>query len=303
MTKKVLLCGNDLLIQSIIRHNVFKDQPFELIWYQREAEFSQEVNDILSSAVLAQNLSLTGTNTPPWGEIDLLLVGQPEFAEDLSLVERMRVETQWTQFLINQAMANNFSGKVCFLSANSEQQVVSAIRFSGLPASSVFGIGTAQLSLLAEQLVSKVLHVDVRQIQVNVVGTLSRPIPAWSRGRVAGIPLLSLIAQENSLFNQDNLDEIEAALQHNSLEGLLPAMLNSLDQIFGALFSSFGLIITLAHQVELGDSLIAISEPVLLSAQGLSTMPLVNLSENENQQLGAAKAEVLAQIQELMGGK
>ncbi len=305
MTKNILLCGNDLLMEAIIQHNILQDKDIKFTWYQQEVEFPALVQEILSAAVMAKNFSLTATNTPKWEDIDLLLIGKPisRIEKDPEENAALRAEIHWTQLIINQAMANNFSGKVCFLSEHSEEQVFSALHFSGLPVSSIFGLGTLPVTLLAENLLSSILKIDVTQVHVDVLGTAHQTVPAWSRGLIAGAPLLSLVAQENSLFKQDYLTEIDDKLQKVTAKSLLPAVLGSLDRLFDALFSRFGLVMPLTHQIKFGDQTIALSEPVLLSNQGVSSMVGIKLSENEKQQLAAIKGDVLASIQGLTGGK
>ncbi len=305
MSRNVLICGNDLLVEAILQHNIVQDKEISFIWYQKDVEFPHSVQDILNSAVMAKNLRLTATNTPEWNDIDLLLIGKSESAseKDLTFEESLRAEIHWTQLLINQAMANNFAGKVCFLTEHGEEQVFSALRFSGLPDNAIFGLGTLPLSMLVEKMISNILKIDVRQIHVSVLGTFADAVPAWSRGLVAGTPLLSLIAQENSLFTQNELTKIEERLKESSEKSLLPVILASIDRVFEALFSSFAQIIPLTHQVQVDEQKIAISEPVLLSTQGVSQLPTLNLSEDEKQKLVDIKDQVLSQIQSLTGGR
>lgn len=305
MTKNVLICGNDPLVEAILQHNIIEDKSINFIWYQKEVEFSDAVEDVLTSGVLAKNLSLTATNTPDWSSIDLLLIGDLDVAENdnLEFQQKLRSEIHWTQVIMNQAMANNFAGKVCFLTEHCEEQVFSALHFSGLPVNAIFGLGTFPLSILAEKLISNILKIDARQVHVSVLGTSANALPAWSRGLVAGTPLLSLIAQENSLFSQDELTAIEEQLNRCSKRSLLPAILNGLDRVFEALFTPFAQSIPLTHQVELGGEKIAISEPVLLSTQGVSTLPTVNLSEDEKQRFVGIKTDVLSEIQTLVRGQ
>ncbi|MBN7275170.1 lactate dehydrogenase [Ligilactobacillus pobuzihii] len=305
MTKNVLICGNDPLVEAILQHNIIEDKSINFIWYQKEVEFSDAVQDVLTSEVLAKNLGLTATNTPDWSSIDLLLIGDLDVAENANLEfqQKLRSEIHWTQVIMNQAMANNFAGKVCFLTEHCEEQVFSALHFSGLPVNAIFGLGTFPLSILAEKLISNILKIDVRQVHVSVLGTSANALPAWSRGLVAGTPLLSLIAQENSLFSQDELTAIEEQLNRCSKRSLLPAILNGLDRVFEALFTPFAQSIPLTHQVELGGEKIAISEPVLLSTQGVSTLPTVNLSEDEKQRFVGIKTDVLSEIQTLVRGQ
>ena len=305
MTKNVLICGNDPLVEAILQHNIIEDKSINFIWYQKEVEFSDAVQDVLTSGVLAKNLSLTATNTPDWSSIDLLLIGDLDVAENANLEfqQKLRSEIHWTQVIMNQAMANNFASKVCFLTEHCEEQVFSALHFSGLPVNAIFGLGTFPLSILAEKLISNILKIDARQVHVSVLGTSANALPAWSRGLVAGTPLLSLIAQENSLFSQDELTAIEEQLNRCSKRSLLPAILNGLDRVFEALFTPFAQSIPLTHQVELGGEKIAISEPVLLSTQGVSTLPTVNLSEDEKQRFVGIKTDVLSEIQTLVRGQ
>jgi len=305
MTKNVLICGNDPLVEAILQHNIIEDKSINFIWYQKEVEFSDAVQDVLTSEVLAKNLGLTATNTPDWSSIDLLLIGDLDVAENANLEfqQKLRSEIHWTQVIMNQAMANNFAGKVCFLTEHCEEQVFSALHFSGLPVNAIFGLGTFPLSILAEKLISNILKIDARQVHVSVLGTSANALPAWSRGLVAGTPLLSLIAQENSLFSQDELTAIEEQLNRCSKRSLLPAILNGLDRVFEALFTPFAQSIPLTHQVELGGEKIAISEPVLLSTQGVSTLPTVNLSEDEKQRFVGIKTDVLSEIQTLVRGQ
>lgn len=303
MTKNVLISGNDWLVEAILQHNIIQDQELNLIWYQKETEFPRLVHELLAAATLAKNLNLTATNTPDWASIDLILVGnQAGEKTELSSDERLHAEIHWTQIIVNQAMANNFAGKICFLTRFSEPQVFAALHFSGLPENAIFGIGTLPLALVAEQLLANTLKIDVRQIHVSVLGTLLDPIPAWSRGLVAGTPLLSLVAQENSIFSQDKLLEIEKILKESTPKSLLPAILASIDKIFTALFSQFAQILPLTHQVLLGKQKIAVSEPVLLSNQGVSKLPSFTLSEQEKQDLARIKVAVLTQIENLTGG-
>lgn len=306
MTKNILVCGNDQLVEVILQHNIIQDQELNIVWYQSEAEFSESVQAILTAASLTKNLTLTATNTPEWKTVDLLLIGkqgakQSEREEDAE-EQQIHSEIHWTQMLINQAMANNFAGKVCFLTEFSELQVFAALHFSGLPDSAIFGLGTLPLALLAERLLANILKIDSRQIHVSVFGTRTTPVPAWSRSLVAGTPLLSLIAQENTIFTQDKLAEIEEVLHKNDPKSLLPVTLLAIDRIFAALFSPFAQIIPLTHQVLLGENKIAISEPVLLSNQGVSKLPGGNLSESEKQEISQIKLEVLTRIEKLIGG-
>lgn len=305
MTKNVLICGNDPLVEAILQHNIIEDKSINFIWYQKEVELSDAVQDVLTSGVLAKNLGLTATNTPDWSSIDLLLIGDLGVAENANLEfqQKSRSEIHWTQVIMNQAMANNFAGKVCFLTGHCEEQVFSALHFSGLPNNAIFGLGTFPLSILAEKLISNILKIDARQVHVSVLGTSANALPAWSRGLVAGTPLLSLIAQENSLFSQDELTTIEEQLNRCSKRSLLPAILDALDRVFEALFTPFAQSIPLTHQVELGGEKIAISEPVLLSTQGVSTLPTVNLSEDEKQRFVGIKTDVLSEIQALVRGQ
>ena len=57
--------------------------------------------------------------------------------------------------------------------------------------------------------------------------------------------------------------------------------------------------VPLTHEIEFAKQKIAISEPVVLSKQGVAVMTKLNLSEEETEQFVAVKQRVLAQIDEL----
>ena len=53
MSRNVLICGNDLLVEAILQHNIVQDKEISFIWYQKDVEFPHSVQDILNSAVMA----------------------------------------------------------------------------------------------------------------------------------------------------------------------------------------------------------------------------------------------------------
>ncbi|KRL84126.1 lactate dehydrogenase [Ligilactobacillus apodemi] len=297
MENNIMICGESSELKLFLQTCIIQDRPLNCDWFQISEETDPMVASLVNSANFADNFNLEMTLHPRWEQLELLVVGTPprSFIE----TEGKEAKRKWVQLVINQAMANGFKGKVCFVADNDHLWVYSALRFSGLPASNIFGLGTMPLSETVARLLGTGLAIGSDPIYANVIGTRDDSFIAWSRAQIAGNSLLSVVTQDNSLFDQSKLDQItatyldEAKLSHDIVTVLC------LQRICRAIFFNHPILVPLTHEIEFAKQKIAISEPVVLSKQGVAVMTKLNLSEEETEQFVAVKQRVLAQIDEL----
>ncbi len=93
--------------------------------------------------------------------------------------------------------------------------------------------------------------------------------------------MLGIVAQDNSLFGQANLDEITKDYQAKALQANKVVTVLCLQRICRALFFNHPILVPLTHEIEFAKQKIAISEPVVLSKQGVAVLTKLTLSEEE----------------------
>ena len=72
-----------------------------------------------------------------------------------------------------------------------------------------------------------------------------------------------------------------------------------LQRICRALFFNHPILVPLTHEIEFAKQKIAVSEPVVLSKQGVAVLTKLTLSEDESTQYMEVKQNVLAELENL----
>ncbi|MEY8661507.1 lactate dehydrogenase [Ligilactobacillus faecis] len=297
MENNLMVCGISDELTLFLNSCILHDDQLHGYLFQISDHISEQMQTLLANAELADNFTLEATMHPKWDKLELLLIGPApiEFVKE----NEKNTQRKWTQLIINQAMANGFKGKICFVTPDDHLWVYSALRFSGLPASDVFGLGTMPLSEVVALLLGRQLDLGSDPIYANVIGTTSDSLITWSRAQIAGNLILSLVAQDKSLFGQANLDEIEKTYQEK--ERLMHTMMTTrcLRRVIKALFFNHPILVPLTHEVEFATQKIALSEPVVIAKQGIKHMAKLNLSEEEKQTYLATKQKVVEELERL----
>ena len=297
MNNNIMICGENPELQLFLQTCILHDEHLKCFWFQINETPTAQVVSLVESSAFADNFVLEATAHPNWAELQLLLLGTPP--KDYVEAKRKNAQRRWIQLVINQAMANGFRGKICVVLPHDHLWVYSALRFSGLPANNVFGLGTMGFSETVARLLGERLDIGSDPIYANVIGTQDEAFIAWSRAQIAGNSVLGIVAQDNSLFGQANLDEITKDYQAKALQANKVVTVLCLQRICRALFFNHPILVPLTHEIEFAKQKIAISEPVVLSKQGVAVLTKLALSEEEMTQYIKVKQNVLAELENL----
>lgn len=297
MENNMMICGENPELKLFLQACILQDEHLDCKIFQFSEKIAPSVSQAVASAKFSDNFKLESTLHPNWSELQLVLLGTPpeEFVE----IEGENATRRWVQLVINQAMANGFKGKICVVMPDDYLWVYSALRFSGLSANNVFGLGTMGLSETVARLLGDRLDIGSDPIYANVLGTSSDAFIAWSRAQIAGNSLLSIVAQDNSLFDQALLDQITKEYRDQMILAHDVVTVICLQRIIRAVFFDHPILVPLTHEIEYANEKIAVSEPVVVSKQGVAVMTKLVLSEEEQQRYLEVKQIILDEIKDL----
>ena len=183
MNNNIMICGENPELQLFLQTCILRDEHLKCFWFQINETPTAQVASLVESSDFADNFGLKATAHPKWDELQLILLGTPP--KDYVETEGENAQRRWIQLVINQAMANGFRGKICVVLPHDHLWVYSVLRFSGLPANNVFGLGTMGLSETVARLLGERLDIGSDPIYANVIGTQDEAFIAWSRAQIA----------------------------------------------------------------------------------------------------------------------
>lgn len=304
--EKIVVSGFSHAVNEWLKEKIARSSQQEVQLYAPDDRHFLSAKRLVDAAQLVKaNIKITAK--PDWANTALLIVAAPseeilgdDEANDQGEISQACIEQiKWLQLVLNKAMAASFSGLVLVVGEDDELLVYSALRFSGLPQSNVFGLGTLPLSMAAKSLLTKNSVVSPKDVNLAVFGTQKQHFIPWGRVAIGAVPLLYFIAQKNKLFTQETMAAVNEQLAKTYREHKLLWQTKAIKFITQTLTSQSARLMPLMHAAKLGDENIAYANPVLLTQTGVAELIEPNLAEEEKQQQLTGMVQVKAKIDQL----
>lgn len=296
----LVICGYDASVMQLLQHFVLTDYPIKVTAFAADEASATQYEHLNHQAQYCDCFKMEVSSKIDWRTVDLMILASPVVVnEPVDLTARIK----WVQTVMNQAMAASFTGLVLLVAPQDELLVYSALRFSGLPTSNVFGLGTLPLGFAAKHLLVADSAVAASDIALAPIGTQENASIPWSRVRLGGTPLLYFIAQNNKVFTTEQLTQVADKMVPTYQADASFLQTKAMLIILAALAGKSGRLLPLTHQIKFGDDVIAYSSPVMLTQSGVAELIELNLSEEEKQQQLAQKTAIYQTTTELRNQK
>ncbi|WP_179395305.1 lactate dehydrogenase [Lacticaseibacillus absianus] len=212
----------------------------------------------------------------------------PAAAQRASTVAQMRK-------VLNTAMAAGFGGVVLVATQESAVGTFFAQRISGLPKTSVLGVGTQALTACFRRFLATRLAVPVDTVTAYAVGTQRDYALLWSRAYVGATPVLSLLKDGDPAALMGDAVQACQAFADAADEFVIAA---SVRRLIAALAGD-ALLTPVATLVDAAETPLALSQPMLIDARGVTQVARVSGSDAEQQEVAAITAGVMAKLTEI----
>lgn len=287
--RKVVVCGQSRLTTAVLKTLIESTQELAISMLSPE-----EVPAADSLALLSQmgHNPLVKLTAKAWPTVDVLVV--TDFGEATG-ADFQPVMLEQLRKVMSAAMAAGFQGKVLVATHDDAVLTYFAQRFSGLPKTSVIGLGTFGLSACFERLVSAQLKVPRRQVTAYVVGTARQPVLLWSRAYVAATPLLALLPPVDGVADPLLTQVSDAVSQYAQGDAAIfwPALVQ---RVLAGLFGQ-PLLAPLTYIQD--DAAWAI--PVLINDSGAQVLSPMTAADAEMAALDAVHTTQAAQVAAIQG--
>lgn len=290
MKPMLLIQGNFDQASQLLHQLLVTDLPLDCVVMPNTTDDTPRYQPLVVASALCPRLTIRVGTAADYGQATWLMVLDRATSDTpvANLVADLRL-------LMKRIVENGFNGQLIFSGAHDELLTYFAWKFSGLPASQIWGLGTYPLTRLLTYRLAERLGVGAAVIQATVVGTAQTPIVAWSRTYVGPAPLLMYLANADADFDADDLGKMstwltrEAAEQQGTLRDL------AIIRLLQATLSDQPVIaaVTNIHEEE---PAFAAASPVLVGAKGIRHLTNLVLSEDEQQDYAAQMAAIREQI-------
>ncbi|KRM72544.1 hypothetical protein [Lacticaseibacillus brantae] len=288
--QKVVVCGHQAVTQAVLVELLTVPGASDVVVYEPDPQVI-DLESLTALASMGQHEFRRG-GVKQLADADVVIL--TDFA-DPTADDYLEVSLAAMRKIINEAMSESFSGKLLVTNHRDEILTYFAQRFSGLPRQQVLGVGTFGLTRIAKEMTAQALEVPSEVVTAYVIGSTTQMVPIWSRSYVASTPLLSLLTGEHAA--SDFLPRVQESLQgfvDSDAAITLPALVPPL---LAAMSGQKPLIAPLTQLLDVDSDVVAYSRPVLLRADGLVTLSVVNGSEAEEAQLNDFVADFLTTVQ------
>ncbi|WP_125546922.1 Rossmann-fold NAD(P)-binding domain-containing protein [Levilactobacillus lindianensis] len=295
MNPTLLIQGNFDQASQLLQQLLITDLPLDCVVMPNTTTDTPRYQSLVVASALCPHLSIRVGTASDYGQAAWMVVLDRN-VKDATLQSRV----DELRLLIKRIVENGFAGQLIFSGEQDELLAYFAWKFSGLPASQIWGLGTYPLTRLLTYRLAERLGVGAAVIQAAVVGTASQPIAAWSRTYVGPAPILMYLANADANFDADDLGKMSSWLEREAAgdQAILRDM--ALIRLLQANFADQPLIasVTNVHQE---DPVFAAATPVLVGKKGVKHLTNLVLSEDEEQAFAAQIKAIRTEIETIEG--
>ena len=290
MKPTLLIQGNFDQASQLLHQLLVTDLPLDCVVMPNTMDDAPRYQPLVVASALCPRLTIRVGTAADYGQATWLMVLDRETVETpvASMVAELRL-------LMKRIVENGFNGQLIFSGKQDEILTYFAWKFSGLPASQIWGLGTYPLTRLLTYRLAERLGVGATMIQATVVGTAQSPIIAWSRTYVGPAPLLMYLANADAGFDADDLDKMSTWLTREAAEQQATLRHLAIIRLLHATLSHQPVIAAVTNIHE-EDPAFAAASPVLVGDQGIRHLTNLVLSEDEQQAYAGQIAAVREQI-------
>jgi len=290
MKPTLLIQGNFDQASQLVHQLLVMNLPLDCVVMPNATDDTPRYQPLVVASALCPRLTVRVGTAADYGKATWLVV-LDRYAAELPIADRIAE----LRLLMKHIVENGFNGQLVFSGEQDELLSYFAWKFSGLPASQIWGLGTYPLTRLLTYRLAERLGVGATVIQATVVGTAQSPIVAWSRTYVGPAPLLMYLANADADFDADDLDKMSTWLTREAAEQQDTLRYMAIIRLIQATLSQQPVIAPVTNIHEETPAFAAAS-PVLVGTKGIQHLTNLVLSEDEQQAYGARIAEIREQI-------
>ena len=182
---------------------------------------------------------------------------------------------------------------------------------TGLPASRVFGSGTALDTARLRYLLSRDCNIDVRNVHAYIIGEHGdSQVPVWSCANVGGTPLDEFCADSRNGCARIDREKIIQETKDSGAQVIANkgatyyGIAMAVSRIVGAIFGNEGSVMTVTSVLnnEYGISGVSLSLPCVINGKGIDRVMSLKISEKEKELLHES-AEKIKEVIQGVGSK
>lgn len=290
MKPTLLIQGNFDQASQLVHQLLVMNLPLDCVVMPNATDDTPRYQPLVVASALCPRLTVRVGTAADYGKATWLVV-LDRYAAELPIAGRIAE----LRLLMKHIIENGFNGQLVFSGEQDELLSYFAWKFSGLPASQIWGLGTYPLTRLLTYRLAERLGVGATVIQATVVGTAQSPIVAWSRTYVGPAPLLMYLANADADFDADDLDKMSTWLTREAAEQQDTLRYMAIIRLIQATLSQQPVIAPVTNIHEETPAFAAAS-PVLVGTKGIQHLTNLVLSEDEQQAYGTQIAEIREQI-------
>lgn len=303
-TKKIMIAGTNATAYQFGFLSMLKLKLREVTFFRLPHLKEEAVMDLKYATSLFSTGSFVVGNEKDFHDTDILVItATEEKMEDETESSFLRRNILLVRKIINQAMANEFSGLILIATEPTDIFTYLVWKFSGLPKERIFGLGTYIDSMFLQQLLSQKMLVSLRDVNAFIIGGSSEKhkIAAWSRSNIGGNPILSLTMDPNSGVNQEDMFEMEQKILERTLfsekaESYFTDA-SALIKLVQFILNNEEAIVPLVHLGDIEDlSDIPLALPVSLGENGVRKATGFVFSDSEKKELLTVAKEIRQQL-------
>ena len=301
---KIIVVGSDDTAYQLCWLSMTALQLEEIYLFPSSSQQDDKVEDLHYVSELFSMSELKIATEKDFSDAKILILTAKETRlENEQESEYIRRNILLVRKMVNQIMASGFNG--LFLVANEMNDLFTYLvwKFSGLPKSKIFGIGTYIDTVYFQKLLSETLEVSFCDVKGYIIGGRkpAQKIAAWSRSSIGGNSLLGLIMDPSVAISQENMFEIEERLSKQNLTNenseLTVTTATAVLKLVQFILTNEKAVVPLVHLIDIGEIKdIPLSLPVLLGGSGVRPLVGLNFSDTEQKNLMMIAKEIRNQL-------
>lgn len=302
--KKILVVGSNDLAYHVCLLSMVTLQLNEVYMFPTSTQQDNKLKDLQYASELFPISKLKFGSEKDYADAEILILAATEVRlENEQESEYIRRNILLVRKTVNQAMASGFNGLILVANESNDLFTYLVWKFSGLPKSKIFGIGTYIDTVYFQKLLSATLDVSFCDVKGYIIGgrNSKHKAVAWSRSSIGGNSLLGLIMDPNSTISQEDIVEIEEKLskqdQLNENKESAVTTATAVLKLIQYILTNEQAIVPLVHLIDIGGmENIPLSIPVLLGENGIRSISGLNFSETEQKNLVTSAKEIRSQL-------
>lgn len=302
--EKIIVVGSDDTAYHLCWLSMTALQLKEIYLFPSSPQQDDKVEDLHYVSELFSMSELKIATEKDFSDAKILILTAKETRlENEQESEYIRRNILLVRKMVNQIMASGFNG--LFLVANEMNDLFTYLvwKFSGLPKSKIFGIGTYIDTVYFQKLLSDTLEVSFCDVKGYIIGGRkpTQKIAAWSRSSIGGNSLLGLIMDPRVAISQENMFEIEERLNKQNLTNengeLTVTTATAVLKLVQFILTNEKAVVPLVHLIDIGEIKdIPLSLPVLLGESGIRQLVGLNFSDTEQKSLMMIAKDIRNQL-------